>query len=295
MIPRGAETTRWISKHWDFWIDRGGTFTDVIGRDAEGSLHARRCCRRIPEAYRGRRRAGHPRPLGLAPGDPIPAGSIGDVRMGTTVATNALLERKGEPTALLTTRGFRDALAIGYQARADIFAKNIRKPDRSMTASSRWTSACWPTAPWNGRSTERRPAKRLEALRRRRLRCGRDRLHARLPISRARAARGAHRPRDRVSRRSRSATRCPRSMKLVGRGDTTVVDAYLSPILRRYVAQVAAELELGAHRRQAHVHDVLGRAHGRGSLQGQGCDPVGPGRRRGRLARDRHSRPACRA
>lgn len=114
---------------WDFWIDRGGTFTDVIGRDPEGRLHARKVLSENPGVYRDAAVHGIRLHLGLEPGDPIPTGLIGDVRMGTTVATNALLERKGEATALVTTRGFRDALAIGYQARSDIFAKKVIKPD----------------------------------------------------------------------------------------------------------------------------------------------------------------------
>ncbi|MGO7208483.1 hydantoinase/oxoprolinase N-terminal domain-containing protein, partial [Rhizobium ruizarguesonis] len=114
---------------WDFWIDRGGTFTDVIGRDAEGRLHARKMLSENPSAYRDAAVAGIRALMGLDASEPIPAGAIGEVRMGTTVATNALLERKGEPTALITTRGFRDALEIGYQARPDIFAKHVVKPE----------------------------------------------------------------------------------------------------------------------------------------------------------------------
>src|SRR6202048_1325837 len=92
---------------WEFWIDRGGTFTDVIGRRPDGQLVTHQ----------------------LAPEEPVPAAQIGAVKMGTTVATNALLERKGERTLLLITKGFRDALRIGYQARPKIFAKHIIKPD----------------------------------------------------------------------------------------------------------------------------------------------------------------------
>ncbi|RWF10388.1 MAG: 5-oxoprolinase, partial [Mesorhizobium sp.] len=118
-----------MSAQWDFWIDRGGTFTDVIGRHPNGQLTARKLLSENPGAYRDAAVAGIRSLLGLDAGEPIPAGLIGDVRMGTTVATNALLERKGERCALVTTRGFRDALAIGYQARTDIFAKHVVKPD----------------------------------------------------------------------------------------------------------------------------------------------------------------------
>src|SRR5260221_4137530 len=115
---------------WDFWIDRGGTFTDVIGRKPDGTLVAHKLLSENPEAYRDAAVQGIRDLLGLAPGAPIPPGQIGAVKMGTTVATNALLERKGERTLLVTTRGFRDALEIGYQARPKIFARNIIKPEQ---------------------------------------------------------------------------------------------------------------------------------------------------------------------
>src|SRR5712672_1560514 len=114
---------------WDFWIDRGGTFTDVIGRKPDGTLIAHKLLSENSEAYRDAAVQGIRDLLGLAPGAPIPPGRIGAVKMGTTVATNALLERKGERTLLLATKGFRDALKIGYQARPKIFAKHIVKPE----------------------------------------------------------------------------------------------------------------------------------------------------------------------
>src|SRR5262245_30646814 len=109
---------------WDFWIDRGGTFTDVIGRDPTGAMHIRKLLSDNP-AYADAAVQGIRDILQLGVDAPIAAGLTGDVRMGTTVATNALLERKGEPTALLIPTGFRDALEIGYQARPDIFAREI--------------------------------------------------------------------------------------------------------------------------------------------------------------------------
>src|SRR4051794_10246541 len=230
------------AKHWDFWIDRGGTFTDVIGRDAEGKLHALKVLSENREAYRDAAVHGIRLLLGLSSSDPIPAGIIGDVRMGTTVATNAMLERKGEPTALLTTRGFRDALAIGYQARADIFAKNIRKPDllydRVVELDERMLADGTVERPLD----ERQAREALEALRS-------DSFDAVAIV----LMHGYRHPEH-----ERSVARIARELgfaqvsvshevsplvKLVGRGDTTVVDAYLSPILRRYVAQVSEELE----------------------------------------------------
>src|SRR6188472_4827798 len=114
---------------WDFWIDRGGTFTDVVGRRPDGSLIAHKLLSENPEAYADAAVQGIRNLLGLKPDEAIPAGHIGAVKMGTTVATNALLERKGERNALFVTKGFRDALKIGYQARPKIFARHIIKPD----------------------------------------------------------------------------------------------------------------------------------------------------------------------
>src|SRR5271169_2789042 len=114
---------------WDFWIDRGGTFTDVVGRRPDGTLVPHKLLSENPEAYGDAAVQGIRDLLGLKTGEPIPAGRVGAVKMGTTVATNALLERKGDRTLLLITKGFRDALKIGYQARPKIFARHIIKPD----------------------------------------------------------------------------------------------------------------------------------------------------------------------
>src|SRR5213593_4648602 len=114
---------------WQFWIDRGGTFTDVIGCRPDGTLVAHKLLSDNPEAYGDAAVQGIRNLLGVKPGEPIARGTIASVKMGTTVATNALLERKGERTLLLITKGFRDALRIGYQARPKIFARHIVKPD----------------------------------------------------------------------------------------------------------------------------------------------------------------------
>ena len=115
---------------WDFWIDRGGTFTDIIGRDPQGQLHPCKLLSENPGLYADAAIEGIRRLLGCAADDPTPSALIGTVKMGTTVATNALLERKGERTILLITKGFRDALRIGTQARPDIFAKQIILPEQ---------------------------------------------------------------------------------------------------------------------------------------------------------------------
>src|SRR5712691_3992666 len=129
----GGDTDRaqgpWDLGTWDFWIDRGGTFTDVVGRKPDGTLVAHKLLSENPEAYRDAAVAGIRDLLALKPSGPIPPGMIGAVKMGTTVATNALLERKGERTLLLISKGFRDALKIGYQARPKIFARHIIKPE----------------------------------------------------------------------------------------------------------------------------------------------------------------------
>src|SRR2546421_7528762 len=114
---------------WDFWIDRGGTFTDVVGRRPDGTLTAHKLLSENPEAYRDAAVQGIRDLLGLKQGEPIRESRVGAVKMGTTVATNALLERKGDRTLLATTKGFRDALRVGYQNRPKIFAKHIIKPE----------------------------------------------------------------------------------------------------------------------------------------------------------------------
>ncbi len=116
------------SSQWEFWIDRGGTFTDVVARRPDGTLAAHKLLSENPEAYGDAAVQGIRDLLGLNSTEPIPMGLIGAVKMGTTVATNALLERKGKRTLLVITKGFRDALRIGYQARPKIFARHIIKP-----------------------------------------------------------------------------------------------------------------------------------------------------------------------
>jgi len=114
---------------WQFWIDRGGTFTDVVGRRPDGTLAVHKLLSENPGRYRDPAVAGIRRLLSVPDGQAIPAGRIGVVRLGTTVATNALLERKGEPTVLVITAGFADALRIGYQDRPAIFARQIIRPE----------------------------------------------------------------------------------------------------------------------------------------------------------------------
>src|ERR1700761_5247066 len=129
---------------WEFWIDRGGTFTDIVARRPDGRLVARKLLSATPAAYSDAAVAGIRQLLGLKPGQDVPASQIGSVRLGTTVATNALLERKGEPTVLVITRGFGDALRIAYQNRPRIFDRRILLPevlyDRVIEADERVTA-----------------------------------------------------------------------------------------------------------------------------------------------------------
>src|SRR6267154_6350944 len=118
-----------MSERWQFWIDRGGTFTDVVGCAPDGSLHTHKLLSENPSQYPDAAVEGIRRLLGLAPEESIPAQRVACVKMGTTVATNALLERKGERTLLVITRGFRDALRIATQARPRLFDRQIVLPE----------------------------------------------------------------------------------------------------------------------------------------------------------------------
>jgi 5-oxoprolinase (ATP-hydrolysing) len=227
---------------WDFWIDRGGTFTDVIGRDPAGRLHARKILSENPGVYRDAAVHGIRLHLNLAPGQPIPTDTIGDVRMGTTVATNALLERKGERTVLVTSRGFRDALEIGYQARADIFAKAIVKPELLYDRVVELDERVLADGEIERRLDEARARRILKELRKDYDAVAIVFMHGYKYPAHERAvaqiARELGFPQVSVSHEVSPL------VKLVGRGDTTVVDAYVSPILRRYIAQVSEELDV---------------------------------------------------
>jgi 5-oxoprolinase (ATP-hydrolysing) len=226
---------------WEFWIDRGGTFTDVIGRRPDGSLVTHKLLSENPEAYSDAAVAGIRHLLGLAPGAPIPAVRIGAVKMGTTVATNALLERKGERTLLLITKGFRDALRVGYQARPKIFAKHIVKPDMLYERVAEIDERVRADG-----TVER--ALDLDAARAELVRAKDDGLRAVAVVLMHAYRYSEHErliaalARDLGFAQVSASHEVSPLIKLVGRGDTTVVDSYLSPILSRYVAQVAGDL-----------------------------------------------------
>jgi 5-oxoprolinase (ATP-hydrolysing) len=226
---------------WHFWIDRGGTFTDVVARTPDGAIVARKVLSENPGAYEDAALEGIRQCLGVASGTPIPAERIATIKMGTTVATNALLERKGEPTLLVITKGLRDQLEIGYQARADIFARRIVKPEmlyaRVVEADERVRADGSVEQSLDGaalmRELERARADGLTAVAIVFMHAYLYPAHERQAAELARAAKFAQ-----VS----VSHEVSPLIKIVGRGDTTVADAYLSPLLRRYVEKVAREL-----------------------------------------------------
>ena len=231
-------STKTSTELWDFWIDRGGTFTDVVGRRPDGTLAAHKLLSENPEAYTDAAVQGIRDLLGLKPGEPIPPGKVGAVKMGTTVATNALLERKGERTLLLISKGFRDALKIGYQARPKIFARHIIKPDmlyeRVAEVDERvradGTVERAPDLALVRADLETAKADGIAAVAIVFMHAYRYPEHERQVAALARAMGFAQ-----VS----VSHEVSPLIKLIGRGDTTVVDAYLSPILRRYVSVVS--------------------------------------------------------
>ena len=229
------------TKRWQFWIDRGGTFTDVVGKRPDGSLVTHKLLSENPEQYKDAAVAGIRHLLGLKAGEPVTPEQVACVKMGTTVATNALLERKGEPTLLVTTRGFRDALRIAYQNRPRIFDRNIQLPELLYSAVVEAQERVGAHGDVIQPLDELLLKQDLTAQYQRGLRCvaivfmhGYRYTAHELAVKRIAQAVG-------FTQISTSHETSP-MMKFVSRGDTTVVDAYLSPVLRRYVEQVAAEM-----------------------------------------------------
>jgi len=229
------------SLKWQFWIDRGGTFTDVIARRPDGTLVAEKLLSENPGRYADAATEGIRRLLGTSTGEPIPADRIEVVKMGTTVATNALLERRGERTVLFITRGFRDALRIAYQNRPRLFDRHIVLPEllysKVVEVEERVAARGEVLIP-----LDIGPARRdLEAAFREGFRS--------IAIVLMHGYRHSEHER-RLAALARSigyeqvsvSHEVSPLMRLVSRGDTTVVDAYLSPILHRYVSRLAAEL-----------------------------------------------------
>jgi len=229
------------SGKWQFFIDRGGTFTDIVARAPDGTLLTRKLLSENPESYEDAALAGIADLIGAPRGRPLSSQSIGSVRMGTTVATNALLERKGDPVLLIVSRGFRDALEIGYQARAKIFARRIEKPSmlyaRVAEVPERVHADGSVEVPLDVAAT-------TAALRAARA----DGIQAVAIVFMHAYAYPEHEHAAVELARAAGFTQISAShdvsplVKFVGRGDTAVVDAYLSPLLRRYVDRVAKAL-----------------------------------------------------
>jgi 5-oxoprolinase (ATP-hydrolysing) len=239
--PGERSGTAMADQGWQFWIDRGGTFTDVVARTPDGALAVHKLLSDNPDQYQDAALHGIRELLGLGATEPLPAALIDAVKMGTTVATNALLERRGEPTVLAITQGLGDALRIGYQHRPDIFARRIVLPELLYSEVVEIDERL------RADGTVERPL---------------DLARARLDLEaafakglRALAIVLVHGYRHHAHEAALAALareigftqisvshRVSPLMKLIGRGDTTVVDAYLSPILRRYVDRVADAL-----------------------------------------------------
>ncbi len=230
---------------WRFWIDRGGTFTDVVARRPDGTVVTGKYLSENPELYEDAALHGIRMLMGLEAGTPIPGGRIAEVRMGTTVATNALLERRGEPTLLVITRGFGDALRIGYQNRPQLFARHIVLPEmlyaEAVEAAERIDA--------EGKVLLALDEEHIEGELRRVRRSG----ISSVAIVLMHGYR-YHRHEERIAAIAATAGfshisvshRISPLIKLVARGDTTVVDAYLTPLLRRYVDRIAGRLAAGS-------------------------------------------------
>ena len=229
------------SDKWQFWIDRGGTFTDIVARDPKGHLSTHKLLSENPGRYRDAAIAGIKTVLGVSLDAPIPPGVVEAVKMGTTVATNALLERKGDRALLVVNRGFADALRIGNQARPRLFDLAITLPSMLYEEVVEIAGRVGVDGQEIEALDERAARQAFAAARAKGIAaCAIVLIHAwKYPEHERRLAELAREAG--FTQVSASHVVSP-LLRLIPRGDTTVVDAYLSPILRRYVDQVAAEL-----------------------------------------------------
>ena len=229
---------------WQFWIDRGGTFTDIVAKCPDGKLVIHKLLSENPDRYKDAAVQGIRDILGIPAGESIPAAEIEAIKMGTTVATNALLERKGDRTILLITKGFGDALRIGYQNRPNIFARHIVLPemlyDRVIEVAERYSA--------QGEELLAVDPKFIPFLQQ----AYDDGIRSCAIVFMHGYRYSQHEQQVAEIAREIGFTQISVSheisplMKLVSRGDTAVVDAYLSPILRRYVEQITSQLSVGA-------------------------------------------------
>jgi len=237
-----SESVDRLDDKWEFWIDRGGTFTDIVARRPGGEIVVHKLLSANPEQYRDSSVQGIKDILGVAPNESIPVRKIAAIKMGTTVATNALLEREGEPTILVTSKGFGDALRIGYQNRPDLFALDIELPemlytdvleiDERIDAQGRVLTQMNDDIAQAALQQYYDKGFRSIAI----VLMHGYRYHEH-ELRLAAIAKVVGYPQISISHKVSPL------MKLVSRGDTTVVDAYLSPVLSRYVNQVASELQ----------------------------------------------------
>ena len=230
---------------WQFWIDRGGTFTDVVGRAPDGGILCAKLLSDNSEHYPDAAVEGIRRMLGLRPDEPIPAEQIESIKMGTTVATNALLERKGERVALVINRGFGDVLRIGTQQRPRLFDLQIVLPEqlyeRVVEITGRISAQGEEIEPLDLAAVRESLQDVLrQGIRAVAIVC----LHGYRYPRHERAIAGIARQLGFTQVSTSHET--SQLINLVNRGDTTVADAYLSPVLRRYVEQVRGALP-GVH------------------------------------------------
>ena len=230
-----------MPEKWDFWIDRGGTFTDVVARRPDGGYRSHKLLSENPEQYADAALQGIRDLLDVAKADPIPTERIATVKMGTTVGTNALLERKGDRTLLVTNIGFRDVLRIGYQNRPRLFDLNVKLPEmlyeQVVEVSGRFTAQGEERTPLDLEGARAGLQASYDAGIRA---CAIVFMHGYRYTAHEKAV--AEAAKDVGFTQISTSHQVSPLMKMVSRGDTTVVDAYLSPILRRYVDRVAAEL-----------------------------------------------------
>jgi len=253
---------------WQFWIDRGGTFTDIVARSPGGKLITHKLLSEDPSHYKDAAMHGIRQILGLPKDSPLPAELIDSVKMGTTVGTNALLERKGERTVLVITQGFGDALKIGYQNRPDIFAQKIELPDqlyeRVIEVSGRFAADGKELVPLDLENAK----KGLEAAFKAGIRSAAIVLmHAyRYPEHELKLGRLAQEIGFTQISLSHQASPL---IKLVSRGETTVVDAYLSPVLRRYVDMIQKTLEEKGEENKHGEQEAGGEVEGEKRVRGK--------------------------
>ena len=275
-----------MSKKWQFWIDRGGTFTDVVAKRPDGVLLTHKLLSDNPEQYRDAAVAGIRHLLGLKAGEPVTPDVVDCVKMGTTVATNALLERKGEPTLLVTTRGFRDALRIAYQNRPRLFDRHIVLPELLYSAVIEARERVGAQGEMIEPLDEAHLRARAASGVRPRAAQRRDRVHARLPLHGPRARGPAHRRAGGLHPGQHLARNQPDDeVRQPGRHHRRRCVPLADP------APLRGPGGRGNARREAVLHAVLGRPHRRARLPGQGRDPV---RARGRHRRHGAHRAAGR-